>query len=456
MISLLLTLFKILRIVTIKQLIICNQYKLPFSLKFLGYCLTLVFTPISLFKKPKEDFGARLIAGIEILGPIYIKFGQAISTRPDIIGTMADHLKLLQDKLQPFATNIVKQNLEKSFTKTLGDLFLSFDEIPVAAASISQVHKAEITTGEFVAVKILRPNIHKQYKRDITTLYCLAKILERLFVKLRRLKLTSIIDVFNETMKFELDLRLEAAAASELSDNFTKNLMDRNIYIPKIYWDYTTEDILTTEWIDGISIYDVESTDSIKSSKIAQNFAVMFFNQVFRDGFFHADLHPGNILVTKDSKIVLLDFGIMGRLAEKDRFAIAESIYGFFNRDYKLIAQVHLQAGYIPKNTNLELFAQSCRAVSEPIIGTNVKNISIGKVLGQLFKITEDFGMEVQPQLLLLQKTIIMVEGAGHILSPEINMWQLAEPWMRRWASNNLTPWAKIMRLIKNSIQTIC
>lgn len=429
-----------------------EEFKLPAKLKLLGFFLQIIFYPIGLFVKPKAPLGQRLTHMLEQLGPIYIKFGQTLSTRPDLVGErVAESLKLLQDRLPPFSTDCAKKIIEQSFGKKLEELFINFQEIPVAAASISQVHKAQTRSGQFVAVKILRPNIHKKYKADINMLYFLAKLLVKFFKQTKRLRPKEVVDVFNQTMHLELDLRLEAAAASEMQDNFSS---DHNIYIPKIYWDLTSENILTTQWIDGISIYDTKAILDLgfDPAKISAKIAVMFFNQAYRDGFFHADLHPGNILLRQDGSIALIDFGIMGRLETKDRFAIAEILLGFLKRDYKLIAKIHLKAGYIKEDTNLALFAQSCRAIAEPIIGLAIKDISIGKLLAQLFKVTEDFGMETQPQLLLLQKTMVVVEGIGHSLDPNINMWQLAEPWIERWARKNLSPEAKILRLLKDIV----
>ncbi len=453
MISLLLNFLHILRVVSKQQILTYpGTVKLPSRLKFLGWMITIVFYPIGLFKPPKDDFGMRLTDCFKKLGPVYIKFGQNLSTRPDLIGAdITNYLQSLQDKLPPFSSSIARQIIEDSFEQNVDELFSFFEDIPVAAASISQVHRARLKSGEFVAVKILRPKIHHTYNKDIKLLYILAKLVARIFTKLKRLRLVAVMDVFNASMKFELDLRLEAAAASELFDNFQN---DFDIYIPKVYWQLTHEYIITTEWVDGVSIYarDKLIEQGLDLAKIAQKFAVMFFNQVYRDGFFHADLHPGNILVRSDGSIVLLDFGIMGRLSDKDRMAIAESLFGFLSKNYKLVALVHLRAGYIHQNTDLDLFAQACRAVSEPIIGYAIKNISIGKLLAQLFKITEDFGMEVQPQLLLLQKTIVVVEGVGQQLDPEINMWQLIEPWIKKWAAKNLSPEAKALRLLKHLV----
>ncbi|WP_121543258.1 2-polyprenylphenol 6-hydroxylase [Candidatus Rickettsia colombianensi] len=485
MISNFFNLIRIFRIISKKQILIDSRS--PKYFRFIGYILALLFAPVSLIKKSRENYGKRLIDCLSDLGPIYIKFGQTLSTRADLVGAeIADYLRLLQDKLPPFDGGVARKLITKEFLchsrtplchpcengdpeKTILDSrlrgndiresshdalpFSHFDNTPIAAASISQVHKAQLITGEYVAVKILRPDIHKRYNRDIKLLYFLAKIILK-FSKAKRLKPTKVVDKFHETMKFELDLRLEAAASSELMDNMRNDI---NVIIPKIYWDLTSENILTTEWLDGTSIYDtlLLKEMGLEPAKISQDFAVMFFNQAYRDGFFHADLHAGNILVNKQGKIILLDFGIMGRLKEKDRLAVAESLFGFLKRDYKLVAKVHLRAGYIPSNTDLGLFAQSCRAVTEPIVGMPTKNISIGKLLAHLFKITEDFGMEVQPELLLLQKTLIMVEGIGRQLDGNVNMWQLAEPWIKKWAVKNLSPEAKLLRLVKHYLDSL-
>ncbi|CAK6507594.1 2-polyprenylphenol 6-hydroxylase [Rickettsia helvetica] len=474
MISNFFNLIRIFRIISKKQILIDSRS--PKYFRFIGYILALFFAPVSLIKKSREDYGKRLIDCLSNLGPVYIKFGQTLSTRADLVGAeIADYLRLLQDKLPPFESRVArkliaslrrdiyvdeaisasKQKIATQSTTARNDalLFSYFDDTPIAAASISQVHKARLVTGEYVAVKILRPDIHKKYNRDIKLLYFLAKIISK-FSKAKRLKPIKVVDKFHETMKFELDLRLEAAAASELTDNMRNDI---NVIIPKIYWDLTSENILTTEWLDGTSIYDTSLLKEmgLEPAKISKDFAVMFFNQAYRDGFFHADLHAGNILVNKQGKIILLDFGIMGRLKEKDRLAVAESLFGFLKRDYKLVAKVHLRASYIPSNTDLDLFAQSCRAVTEPIVGTPTKNISIGKLLAHLFKITEDFGMEVQPELLLLQKTLIMVEGIGRQLDDNVNMWQLAEPWIKKWAAKNLSPEAKLLRLVKHYLEEL-
>lgn len=426
-----------------------GKKELPFFAKTLATIVGLIFYPKSLFVAPSLSFGQRLAGMFQTLGPIYIKFGQTLSTRQDLIGQeIAQDLRYLQDKLPAFDIEIVKNQIENSFSRKISDLFLEFDEKPYAAASIAQVHKAKLKTGEIVAVKVLRPNIAAIYEKDIKFLDYTAELITFLLPKAKRLKLKEVISVFRQSMQMELDLQMEAAAASNIYDNF---INDHSLYIPRIYWHITCREIMTLEWVEGVSIYEAQKIINygLQPSEIAAKIAVIFFNQAFRDGFFHADLHPGNILVSKEGKIILLDFGIVGILSEGDKLAIAEILYGFLNRDYRLVAKVHKRAKYIPLNTNLDYFAQSCRAIAEPIMGLAIKDISIGKLLTQLFKVTQEYGMETQPQLLLLQKTMVVVEGIGQSLDNNVNMWQLAEPWIKKWAAKNLSPEAKLLRILK-------
>lgn len=433
-----------------------GEFKLPLSLKIVGWISCILLYPIALISRPKDSFGQRITDCFYALGPIYIKFGQTLSTRPDLIGfEVAESLKRMQDQLPALDSKIARKSIEDRFNKKIEEIFDEFDDAPVAAASIAQVHKARLKSGEIVAVKILRPDIAQKYENDMCFLEQGASIASALCKKVRRLKLKEVMAVFRQSMKFELDLRTEAAAASRIYDNF---IGDDTLRIPKIHWPITSNDIITLEWIDGVSIYDLEKISALGLDpvEIAKKISVIFFNQAFRYGFFHADLHPGNILVCPDGKVALVDFGIVGTLPEDDRLAIAEILYAFLKRDYQLVAEVHHRIGYIPKDTNLDHFAQSCRAIAEPIIGKAIKDISIGNLLSQLFKVTEEFGMETQPQLLLLQKTMVVVEGIGQTLNADINMWDLARPWVKKWAAKNLSPEAKILRFVKKLLVKIC
>ncbi len=428
---------------------------IPIGFKIIGNIGQYIFYPKNLFIKNKLSFGIRLAEMFQNLGPIYIKLGQSLSTRPDLVGIdVATSLQILQDKLPPFDFQIVKNKIKTQFNKNIEDIFVEFDEVPVAAASIAQVHKAKLKSGIEVAVKVLRPDIVKKYEEDIQFLEYCAHLIPKFLPKTKRLKPKEVIFVFRQTMQMELDFRIEAAASSRIHDNF---INDDMLYVPKIYWQFTNQDILTSRWVDGVSIYDHQAMSNlgIESKNIAANIAVIFFNQAYRDGFFHADLHPGNIIIRPNGQVSLIDYGIIGILLEKDRLAIAEILHAFLNRDYVRVAEIHQRVNYIPHNTNIEYFAQSCRAIAEPIIGLSINDISIGNLLAQLFKVTEEYGMETQPQLLLLQKTMVMVEGIGQTLDPNINMWQLAEPWIKKWAAKNLSPEAKIFRLIKKIINNI-
>lgn len=423
-----------------------KKFKIPFSIKLLGILVMTLFAPIQLFKKPK-NFGHRLKLAFTNLGPVYIKFGQILSVRPDLVGNdIAMDLKNLQDRLPKFdnAKAIIEDNLKNSVDK----LFKNFHEDPVAAASISQVHKAQLPSEEYVAIKILRPSIRKIYSKDIKMLKWIVNVVSRRLPQLKLLNISAVIDILHEVMNHELNLKLEAAACTQMSENFADN---NDIYFPKVYWDLTNENILVTEWIEGTSIYDTEDLieQGFDLKELSKKIAMMSFQQTYQDGFFHADLHPGNILVRKDGSIALLDFGIIGILSDRDRLAVAEIIYGFISRDYNLVAKIHLRVGYIPENTNLYLFAQTCRAIGERIFGRSVKDVSIGNLLIELFKVTEEFGMSVQPQLILLQKNIIIIEGIGQTLNPDINMWKLIEPWIKKWGIKNLSFEVKLFRYFK-------
>lgn len=374
------------------------------------------------------------------LGPSYVKLGQSLSTRPDIIGTvLANDLSSLQDKLPAFAFEKAKHIIERDFGKPLEKLFSYINETAIAAASIAQVYYAKTLDGHEVAIKILRPGIEKAMARDIHFFCWTARLLERFVPSSRRMRPTSIVETLKESIKFELDLRVEASAASELKNNCAK---EEFIHVPEVYWSYTSQRILTTEWITGISIYDKKNliAAGYDLEKLSSYIAITFFNQAYRDGFFHADLHPGNLLIDSKGRLALLDFGIMGRLEKHDRLYVAQILKGFIDRDYKKVAQVHIDAGYVSADTSVALFARACRMIGEPIVGVSASEISLATLLAQLFKVTKDFSMETQPQLLLLQKTMVLVEGIGTLLNPDLNMWKLAEPWVKEWAKTHLGP----------------
>ncbi|KAF8818492.1 2-polyprenylphenol 6-hydroxylase [Rickettsia endosymbiont of Cardiosporidium cionae] len=444
-----LLLFKICFFAEKHHILFDKHHILPRYLRFLRFFFLIFCYPTNFFTKPKQDFVHRLHSFITSLGPIYIKFGQTLSTRPDLIGEhIAEALRSLQDSLPAFSSEVARSMIEMGLGSKIDLLFSKFYDEPVASASIAQVHKAILINGENVAIKVLRPNILLLYERDLSFLEYLACIITKLVSKSKRLKLVEVIKLFRHIMKSELDLRIEAASASKLDENFKD---DTSIYIPKIYWEFTKSNILVMEWVDGISIYDrsLMLKHKIDPSEIALKIAVIFLNQAYRDGFFHADLHPGNIIVSYEGRIILVDFGIIGVLDDKDRIAVAEILYAFLRRDYLLVAKIHHKLGYIPYNTSLVLFAQSCRAIAEPVVSKQICNISVGMLLTQLFQITEEFGMETQPKLLMLQKTMLVVEGIGKILDPKMNIWQTAEPWINKWAIKNLTPEAKLLRFAK-------
>ncbi|MDR1139582.1 MAG: 2-polyprenylphenol 6-hydroxylase [Rickettsiales bacterium] len=376
--------------------------------------------------------GYKLKCALEKLGPVFIKFGQSISSRTDILNEdITDNLLLICDRLPSFSHKIAVKTIESEFNCKLSDIFLSFSEEPIAAASISQVHKATTTEGKEVAVKILRPNIERAFSRDIKTLFWLAEVTERFSEQSKRLRPIELVKTFAEICRLELDLRFEAAHSSELKEN-TKN--DRGFYVPGVDWSRTSKKVLTLEWIEATPIYEVEKLNNHK--QIAVNLIESFCNQVYRDCFFHADMHPGNLMVDSNNNIVALDCGIMGRIDRETCYYVIEILKGFLNRDYDHVAKVHFRAGYVsPHHKN---FVTACRAIGEPIIGQPIQKISFASLLAQLFKITGDFDMKVQTQLLLLQKTMILLEGTCRKIYPEINMWKIVETWTENQHKNKI------------------
>ncbi len=432
---------------------ILSKYDALFFLKDAGIFPVLTFAMgIIPSKKITGRDGERLAAALVELGPTFVKFGQSLAIRPDVIGEeVAADLSMLQDRMPSFSTKEARAIIEKEFGKNIGELFSFFDDKPVAAASISQVHFVEDKEGNKLAVKILRPDIKKKFERDIDFLYWLAKIAKRALPK--RIKPVEIVDIFAKSSRLEMDLRLEAAAASELHENMQH---DKNIYIPKVHWEYTSQKVLTLERVSGIRIDDKEAIINAGQSvdDVLQKSSEIFFLQVFRDGFFHADMHPGNLFVGEDGRIIAVDFGIMGRIDNQSRIFLAEMLIGFQSRDYKKVSDVHFEAGYIPPYQDRDLFAQACRSIGEPIFGKAQGDISLALLLGQLFKVAEDFEMEVQPQLLLLQKTMVVAEGLGRKLNPDINFWELSKPLIEQWAREHLGLEAKIKGTMSGACRT--
>ena len=436
--------------------IISKFHKPPFFLK-----LIVKLLGISLSKKNEENKHLsdeeKLCNSIEKMGTTFIKLGQFLATRPDIIGeSLSKHLEKLQDKLPPFSLNEAEQIIKTELGEKMFNSINKFEK-SVAAASIAQVHKAQINENGLikdVAIKILRPNIKKTFNEEIDALMFLAHLIESFDKKTKRLKLVEVVFLLKEITNQEMDLRFEAAAANEFSEN-TKN--DMGFHVPKIYWNYTSETVLTLDWVEGISIREKDSLESnnINVDKIATDVIQHFLRHAVRDGFFHADMHQGNLFVDSNGQIIPVDFGIMGRLDKLNRKFLAEILYGFIQRDYKKVAEVHLVAGLIPKNVNLDEFAQALRSIGEPIFGQSVKDISGGKLLKQLFDVTEKFNMQTQPQLLLLQKTMVVVEGVARKLNPNTNIWITSKPILETWLKETKDPLNSLTETLKDSAEII-
>jgi ubiquinone biosynthesis protein len=388
--------------------------------------------------------GERLAAALDEMGPSFIKLGQLLATRADLLGEeIAGDLTSLQDRLPPFPGAQARAAIEAEFERPLETLFASFDETAVAAASIAQVHFARTADGQEVAVKVLRPGIAQAFARDLDLFLWLASWIERLHSPFRRLKPVEIVQTLAEVVHFEMDLRFEAAAASELAENFAG---DPNFRVPQIDWQRTGRGVLTLARITGIRADDRPALLAAghRIDELLAKAAGAFFNQVFRDGFFHADLHPGNMFVDASGAIVVVDFGIMGRLDRATRYYLADMLIGFLSGDYRRVAEIHFAAGYVPPDRSIDAFAQACRAIGEPILGRPLQDISVARLLAQLFRVTEQFGMETQPQLLLLQKTMVLVEGVGRRLAPEVNIWALSQPLIEGWMRDSRGPEAQL------------
>ncbi len=402
--------------------------------------LTLKFLNFFFSKRNNEEIGKRLLDCLIHLGPGYIKFGQALSTRPDLVGKdICDFLKILQDNLKTIPNSIAKKVIHNENEKFLQEHLASFYEKPIASASVAQVHTGILKNGEKVAIKILKPNIQNLLFKDFTFFYWIAKCLEFIFPNIKRLKLTKNVEVLSEVSLNELDLRLEASAADELAENFKNH---SNYRVPKIYWEFTTKKMLVLEFIDGIRIDDLESLIANKHDikKITEIGTEVFFLQVFRDGFFHGDMHPGNILIDNKGVLVPIDFGIMGRLSNKDRQFLALLLTYLLNKNYKKVVEIHYEANMLGKDVSHDNLSQAIRAISTPILNKPLGEVSLAKLLGQILGLSEKFNIEVQPQFTLLQKTMLMAEGTTRQINPDINMWQLSRPLIDKWINDTYDP----------------
>ncbi len=381
---------------------------------------------------------------LEELGPVFIKFGQILSTRPDLLpADIAQSLVKLQDQVPPFAGEQAVRIIESAYGDKLENHFKVFEKESTASASVAQVHYAQLHDGTDVVVKVVRPGIVAVIERDLELLHILADLADRYWSQCKRLKPKEIVSDYDKTIHDELDMMREAASASQLKANFANSDL---IHVPQVYWSHTNRDVLVMERIYGIPIRDVTRLKAagIDMKKLAHAGVEIFFTQAFRDGFFHADMHPGNIFVSESGQYRAVDFGIMGTLSTADKRYLAENLLAFFNRDYHRVADAHIRAGWVPPNTNVEDFEGAIRTVCEPIFSRPISEISFGTFLIDLFRVARRFNMPVQPQLVLLQKTILNIEGLGRQLYPQLDLWETAKPFLEKWMSEQIGPRAAI------------
>jgi ubiquinone biosynthesis protein len=407
-----------------------------------------VFSPNFWFRKPSEPRGVRIRRTLEDLGPIYVKFGQTLSTRKDLLPEdIAEELVKLQDRVPPFSFELARKIIEQQLGQSLHEAFDDFDPTPLASASVAQVHTATLKSGEKVIVKVLRPDIENKIHSDVGLLYELARLAERFWVDARRLRAMEVVAEFEKTILDELDLLREAANASAIRSNFKNSEM---LYIPEIHWPLTRKKVMVMERIYGVPVGDIQALrdGNADFKKLAERGVEIFFTQVFRDNFFHADMHPGNIFVEMPDKYLAVDFGIVGSLSDSDQRYLAENFLAFFNHDYRRVAQMHIQSGWVPSTTRVEEFEAAIRSVCEPIFEKPLKDISFGLLLLRLFQTARRFDMVVQPQLVLLQKTLLNIEGLGRQLYPDLDLWQTAKPFLENWFKQRLGPAAKIKELL--------
>ena len=458
MIKRLITLFKLGRKVAKSDIleITSKFHEPPLSIKILFKILSFSISSKN-NKLVSANEGERLSRSLESMGTTFIKLGQFLATRPDIIGeSLSKELENLQDRLPPFSQDQAKKIIKDDLGTNTYNSIINLSE-PVAAASIAQVHKAQIDDNGIikdVAIKILRPDIKKIFNEEIDAIMLFAFLVESLVKKTKRLKLVDVVFLLKEITNLEMDLRFEAAAANEYAEN-TKN--DIGFNVPQTYWNYTSENVMTLDWVEGISIRETDELKKrdVNTKKLAEDIIQNFLRHAVRDGFFHADMHQGNILINNDGHIVPIDFGIMGRLDKMSKRFLAEILFGFIQRDYKKVAEVHLIAGLVPKNVPINDLAQALRSIGEPIFGQAVKDISGGKLLKQLFDVTEKFNMQTQPQLLMLQKTMVVVEGVARKLNPETNIWTTSKPILENWLKETKNPMTTINETINSTSEVI-
>jgi len=422
---------------------------------FRPFRFVIYIFPWNWFRRKRKPRAARMREALEDLGPIFIKFGQMLSTRRDLLADdIADELQRLQDDVPPFPGNMAKNIIEKSFGKSVDDLFESFEEEPLASASVAQVHVAVLKTGEDVVVKVLRPDILPVIKRDISLLYIIAELAAKYSTQLRRLRPVEVVAEYEKTIIDELDLLREAANASQLRRNFEGS---SDLYVPEIHWDFVRKNVLVMERIYGIPIRDIKALQQQNTNmeRLAALGVEIFFTQVFSHNFFHADMHPGNIFVDIENpdmpKYVAVDFGIMGTLSQTDKRYLAENFLAFFQRDYYKVAKLHVESGWVPSHTRVDEFESAIRSVCEPIFEKPLKEISFGQLLLRLFQTARRFNMEVQPQLVLLQKTLLNIEGLGRQLYPDLDLWKTAKPFLERWMEEQVGARA-LLRNLKDDL----
>ncbi|MEL0102330.1 MAG: ubiquinone biosynthesis regulatory protein kinase UbiB [Gammaproteobacteria bacterium] len=451
---------QIFRLIRIYIIIMKNSLdKDLFNFKYLWLLKILrIFFPNLWFRKFNPSRGERLKKTFEELGPIFVKLGQTISTRKDLLPPdIANELVKLQDKVTPFSGEIAKQEVEKALEDKVENIFEEFDINPLASASVAQVHAATLNQNK-VIVKVLRPGISKLIKKDISLMYFIANTIDRIWDESKRLKPKEIVSEYEKVIFGELDLIKEASNANLLKKNFKDSSY---LYVPNIYWDYTRENVLVMERIFGIQISDTEelNKNNINIKRLAEKGVEIFFTQVFQHNFFHADMHPGNIFVSYDNpddpKYCAVDFGIMGSLSDSDQKYLALNFQAFFRRDYKKVAELHVDSGWVGENTRIDEFENSIRSVCEPIFEKPLKDISFGNLLLRLFSVARQYDMNVQPQLVLLQKTLLNIEGLGRDLYPDLDLWVTAKPFFEKWAKENMSISSVINKMSKNSARFI-